>query len=209
MPFTFEALETTPDGDELVLRGRVVSGAYFGPESAVVRFADGEEISTHVHSHRIEHPEGWPVLPEHRETVLILRIPLPANELRITTLIGLGAISRAKARIDISHVLDEPEFWAMQLDLHCTSEEVEEPGLEWLGITQRDAADWYETQIQEPINQGVWPYIRVLLPSSRYIELEMAGGIEYQGLSIRMRPPNPLIKNMSLGKPGVAVDLKH
>ena len=180
MPFTFEALETIPDGNELVLRGRVVSGAYFGPESAVVRSADGQEISTHIHSHGMEYPESWPVLPGHRKTVLVLRIPLPAHEFKVTTLIGLGAISRAKERIDISHALREPEFWAMQFDLHCTSEEVEAPGLEWLGVSQRDAADWYETQIQEPINQGIWPYIRVLLPSSRYIELEMAGGIEYQ-----------------------------
>jgi hypothetical protein len=180
MPFTFEALETTPDGDELVLRGRVVSGAYFGPESAVVRFADGEEISTHIHSHRMEYPEGWPVIPEHRKTVLILRIPLPAHEFKIGTLIGLGAISRARERIDISHVLEEPKFWAIQFDLHYMSEEVEKPGQEWLGVAQRDAEDWYEAQIQEPINQGVWPYIRVLLPSSRYIEFEMAGGIEPQ-----------------------------
>jgi hypothetical protein len=180
MPFTFEALETIPDGNELVLRGRVVSGAYFGPESAVVRSADGEEISTHIHSHRMEYPEGWPVLPEHGQTVLVLRIPLPAREIKITALIGQGVVDSATERLDISHVLGEPEFWAMQLDLHCMSEEVEEPGLEWLGVNQQEAADWYETQIQAPINRGIWPYIRVLLPSFRYIELEMAGGIEYQ-----------------------------
>jgi hypothetical protein len=180
MPFTLEALETTRDGDELVLRGRIVSGAYFGPEAVIVRPESGEDIATHIHSHRMEHAEGWPILPEHRKTVLILRIPLPVHDLKIATLIGLGVINRARERIDISHVLGEPEFWATQLDVHYSSEEVEEPGLEWLGVTQQDAADWYETQIQAPLSRGVWPYVRVLLPASRYIELEMAGGTEYQ-----------------------------
>lgn len=180
MPFTFEVLETIPDGDELVLRGRVVSGAYFGPESAIARSASGEEFSTHIHSHGMKDPEGWPVLPEHRNTVLSLRVSPPACKLKIATLVGLGAIDHAKERIDISHVLGSPEFWAMQFDLHYVSEEVEEPGLEWLGVTQQESADWYRTHIQESIDRGVWPYVRVQLPSARYIELEMAGGTEYQ-----------------------------
>jgi hypothetical protein len=43
-----------------------------------------------------------------------------------------------------------------------------------------DANQWYEARINSHLLAGRWPYIRVSLPSSRYIELELAGGVEYQ-----------------------------
>lgn len=180
MPFTFEPMETRREGDELVLRGRVVSGAYFGPESALLRSPDGLEYLTHIHSHGMEYPEGWPVLPEHRKTVLILRIPVPPADFRISLLTGVGSVESAINRLDISDALSEPAFWAMQLSLHFSNEEVDDPGLEWLGVTAESADEWYATRIQSHIDRGTWPYVRVTLPSSRYIELEMAGGVEYQ-----------------------------
>lgn len=180
MPFTFEPLEVTREGNELVLRGRVVTGAYFGPEPVVLRSPTGDELPSHIHSHGIEYPEGWPVLPEHRESILILRIPLPPPEFKIATITGLGAIEPATERVDISHVVTEPEFWAMQLALHFTPEDTEDPGLEWLGVRPKAAEDWFEVHVQCHIDRGIWPYVRVQLPSSQYIELEMAGGIEYQ-----------------------------
>jgi hypothetical protein len=39
---------------------------------------------------------------------------------------------------------------------------------------------WYETRIHSHVLAGTWPYVRVVLPSARYIELEMAEGVEYQ-----------------------------
>ena len=46
MPFTFQPLEITRQGDELELRGRVLTGAYFGPETAVVRSKNGRRTFT-------------------------------------------------------------------------------------------------------------------------------------------------------------------
>ena len=180
MSFTFEATESRREGNELVVRGRVLEGAYFGPEAVQLRTADGQEYLAHIHSHGIEFPEGWPVLPEHRKTVLILRIAPSPAQMEIVLVKGLGRVMPAIKRIDVSEMLAQPEFWAVQLSLHCVSEEVEDPGLEWIGIRREAAEDWYEAQILSHIRHGAWPYVRVAVPSSRYIELEMAGGVEYQ-----------------------------
>jgi len=180
MPFTFQPFEIKRQGGELELRGRLLTGAYFGPEAAVVRSEAGHELATHIHSHGMEYPEGWPVLPEHSRTVLVLRIPaLPAG-FELALLTGVGAVAQATQRIDITQVLDEPEFWAMQAALHCMSEGVDDPAAEWLGVRPDAANDWYESRVNSHILAGRWPYLRVSLPESRYIELEMAGGVEYQ-----------------------------
>ena len=180
MPFTFQPLEITRQGDELELRGRVLTGAYFGPESAIVRSKTGEERGTHIHSHGMEYPTGWPVLPEHDKTILILRIPAPPDGFEIALLTGIGAVAQSPERIDITHALDEPGFWAMQLALRFTSEDVDDPAFEWLGVGPDAANEWYESRVHNHILAGRWPYVRMSLPESRYIELEMAGGVEYQ-----------------------------
>ena len=60
MPFTFEPSDQTLEGGELVLRGRLLTGAYFGPESIVLRSTRGDELSSHIHSHGVVSFQGWP-----------------------------------------------------------------------------------------------------------------------------------------------------
>jgi hypothetical protein len=180
MPFTFKVIGVTRESDELVLSGRILSGAFFGPEAIIMRSSDGTEFASYVLQHGMESPEGWPVVPQHRQTTLTLRTPLPPHGFNVVELEGVGVVAQASGRIDMSNMLLEPEFWATQLELHCQSDDTENPGLEWLGVTQQAASEWYLERIQAPINRGVWPYLRVEVEASKYIEFEMAGGAEYQ-----------------------------
>jgi hypothetical protein len=180
MPFIVEALETSTEGNELIVRGRVITGAYFGPELANLRSPTGEELATCIHSHSIERPEGWPIIPEHRTTVLIFSIPHPPIGFKVATIVGVGTIAPTKERIDVSDALEDPTFWAIQLGSWCNSEEVEEPGQQWLGVDPSGANNWYMERIQRPIDRGVSLYMRIPLASSQYVEFEIAGGVEYQ-----------------------------
>jgi hypothetical protein len=182
MPFTIEPIETTHTDTEgqFTIRGRVREGAYFGPEQVLVRTVEGAEYRSHIHSHGMEHPEGWPVLPGHRKTVLVLHLPAAPAKGKIVSVIGLGAVTLSAKRTDVSDALTQREFWAMQLHLHFVSDQVDDPSKEWLDVPSKKADRWYKTRIDSHIAQGIWPYVRVPLPSSRYIELEMAGGVEYQ-----------------------------
>jgi hypothetical protein len=180
MPFTFQPVQIKRHGNELEVRGRVLTGAYYGPEAVVLRSKAGDELVAHIHSHSIEFPEGWPVVPEHRMTVLILEVSAVPPDFEVASLTGIGAVGPARERIDITDALVEPQFWAMQAVLHFTSDDVDDPCLEWLGVHSDDANQWYEARINSHLLAGRWPYIRVSLPSSRYIELELAGGVEYQ-----------------------------
>ncbi len=94
MPFSFEPLSITHHEKETVLRGRVVAGAYYGPEAAVVRSTAGEELTTHIDSHVLEYPAGWPVLPEHEKTTLVLSIPLLPPGFELAQLIGVGGAAK-------------------------------------------------------------------------------------------------------------------
>ena len=180
MPFTLEVTARNVEQAELCLRGRVQSGAYFGPERVSLRSADGREYEASVRSHEIIHPVGWPVLPEHQGTELVLRVaPIPPAT-DIVHMTGLGVIELGSDRVDVSEVLTDPGFWAYQLSVHFATEEVDDPALEWLGVSSDEADHWYDKHIQAPVQKGVWPYVRVSLPRSRYIELEMAGGVEHQ-----------------------------
>ncbi len=179
MPFTLIPISITPNGNEVFVRGRLMSGAYFGPEVVMLRSADGSEHATHIRSHGTENPEDWPVLPEHSSTILILRIPAPPDGFEPVLVTGLGCVQPAKQRVDISRSLDEPAFWAMQMALHFDSD-VDDPALEYLGVERDAANEWYELNVNRPQLDGAWPYLRISLSDSKYIELELAAGVECQ-----------------------------
>jgi hypothetical protein len=180
MPFTFQPLQIKRQGENLELRGRLLTGAYFGPESVVVRSRAGDERATQILSHGLEYPEGWPVLPEHRNTTLVLCIPTLPPDFEIALLTGTGSAATTSERVDVTGALEAPEFWAIQALLHFASDEVDDPGQEWFGLSSDTANEWYQSNIDRHILAGRWPYLRVPLTNSRYIELEMAGGVEYQ-----------------------------
>src|SRR5215475_7902659 len=120
------------------------------------------------------------MLAEHRNTILTLHIHDVSQGLDIALITGLGAVTPAAERVDISDALEEREFWALQVELHFASHEVEDAGREWLGVEPDAARAWYESRIDRHLLAGRWPYIRAPLPGSRYVELELAGGVEYQ-----------------------------
>lgn len=180
MPFTLTPTSTAVQGQESAIRGRLKTGAYMGPEALLITSEDGRECRTHVHSHGMEFPKGWPVLPEHFDTVVILYVPRLPEGFSPISVTGLGAIETGAERIDVTHLLALPEFWAMQLALHFTSEDIDDPALEFLGIQPERANEWYESNISSLQSAGRWPYVRIPLPDSRYIELEMAAAIQYQ-----------------------------
>lgn len=151
-----------------------------GPEAVLITSGDGRECRTHVHSHGMEFPKGWPVLPEHFETVVILYVPRLPDGFSPVSITGLGAIEIGAERVDVTHLLALPEFWAMQMSLHFMSEDIEDPALEFLGIGPDRANEWYESSISNLQSSGQWPYVRIPLPDARYIELEMAASIQYQ-----------------------------
>ena len=183
MPFTFEPTEITSasQGSEIRLRGRLRSGAYFGPESVIARSADGKAWKTHIHTHGLEAPEGWPVLAEHRNTVLVLTLPAPPRGFEIVQIEGLGSADTAThERLDVSGLLDTPGFWAMQVAFGFESETVDDPALEWFGFDTPSLDAWYAEHIQRHQQAGAWPCVRVPLPGARYIQYEMAAGVEQQ-----------------------------
>jgi hypothetical protein len=169
VPFQFQPLQVVRRGNEVELRGRLQSGAYFGPEYVIVRSRAGEQQTTQILSHALEFTQGWPVLPEHRETILILRIPAIQSDFEIFELTGIGTVAPGQDRIDVTKVLEEPEFWVTQ-------------GLtpEWFGLEGDAVEEWFMRRIYDHIEVERWPYVRVELPNSRTIELEMAGGAEHQ-----------------------------
>lgn len=180
MPFAFEPLHSAAEDGALVLRGRLLSGAYFGPENVVLRSETGATFVSKVRSHGIERPVGWPVLPEHDRTVLVLTVDAPPAGFDVRQVEGVGIVAEGAPRVDISDVLAEPAFWATQVAIHCRPQDIDEPGLDWFGIGAEAANAWYDDHVEAHLRRGVWPFIRVDLQDDRYIELEMAGGVEYQ-----------------------------
>src|SRR5512138_436328 len=121
MPFTLRPLDVQARGNETIVRGRLLTGAYFGPEALLLRAADGRECHSHVHSHGMEFPQGWPILPEHEKTIISLWLPQLPTGFTPSLVTALGAVETAANRLDISHVLSSPEFWASHASLHLTS----------------------------------------------------------------------------------------
>jgi hypothetical protein len=179
VPFELRPISLSSQGNEVTLRCHILSGAYFGPEAVLLRDANGRELESQIHGHGIESPIDWPVLPEHKDTVIVLYLPKLPDDFRPTLVTGLGSLQLADKRADISGVIAQPEFWALQADLHFAGD-FDDPGLELFGVDFERRNAWHEAKVSGPQEQGVWPYIRVSLPGSKYIEWEMAAGAETQ-----------------------------
>lgn len=180
MPFTLKptCVDTRPK--ETVIHGRVQTGAFFGPENMVVCSNDGREVISHIQQYEMEYPEGWPVLPEHVKTIVILHIPKIPKGFSPEIIKGIGTIDLGTELVDVSHYLEAPEFWAMQAILHASSEDIEDPAYNYFGLPQALVDDWYDANITALQLAGQWPCIRVPLSDSKYIEMEMSAGVEHQ-----------------------------
>jgi hypothetical protein len=182
MPFKLKISSVEYQDAEIAISGRLVEGAYAGPEAVIIHGQDRTSITTPVTQHSLYLPENWPVLPSH-DTILTLSIDAPSSSFRVDEsqpVIGLGTVFENSNRIDISHVLSDGVFLAMQLSLSLESEDVEDPNETYFGISTDEINNYYRELIHSKFDAGVWPYIRLPLDEARYVELEFAASIEYQ-----------------------------
>ena len=182
MPFKLKISSVEYCGSEIAVSGRLVAGAYAGPEAVIIRGQDGTSITAPVTHHSLYLPKDWPVLPSH-DTILTLSIDAPTSAFRVDEsqpVIGRGTVFENSNRTDISHVLSDRVFWAMQLSLSLGSEDVEEPNEAYFGVSTDEINNYYRELIDSKFGAGVWPYIRLPLDEARFAELEFAASIEYQ-----------------------------
>jgi hypothetical protein len=60
-------------GGETCIRGRLIEGAYFGPQSIRVKDSTGKSRTATILSHELINPQDWPVTADHG-TQLVLHI---------------------------------------------------------------------------------------------------------------------------------------
>jgi len=169
-------------GSETLICGRLIEGAYFGPQYVRLKDTAGNEWTTTILSHRLISPEGWPVTADH-DSQLQLNVSTPSPPFAIDTrspLEGLGNVTFRKGCIDLSRELSDPLFWGNFCDLHMASESIERPHEDFLGLSQ-DEVNSYYTQVLSPYFESpTWPIFPLQIDSDRYVEIEYAGGAEYQ-----------------------------
>jgi hypothetical protein len=161
--------------------GELVEGTYSGPESVLLFDRTGSWVPSAIVSHEILLPKNWPVVPGDGST-LVLQIALPSPMFELDpaqAVIGQGSLSRNDNRVDISTSLSDPGFWAVHMWLHAESDILPDPPSAW-GLSKEDANQEYERLFERHWKAGVWPFVRLLVDGSRYVEIEYAAGIEHQ-----------------------------
>ena len=181
MPFRMRVSSVVDKGPELSLQGQLVEGSYMGPETVQMCDQNGRWAHSMIIQHSINLPKDWPVVPGDGST-LILSIAKPSSEFKLDLsqlVIGDGAVATNSNREDISAILDEPAFWAMEMSLLLYGDELPEPSLAW-GATRSEVDKTCIERFQSRWDSGTWPLISIGLPDNRYVEIEYAAGIEYQ-----------------------------
>lgn len=184
MPFELEIHRVEEGTGEAWVYGAIVSGAFSGPEA--VRFVDdeGRERHSFVTSHGLENPSSWPVVPGDGTTVR-LTIPLEGS-VRIDSrqkLRGLGVVTRSRAHVDIDAELDEPVFWALELALYLDPHldlDDGEAALRLFGVPVERQNEYFRRTYADRWKHGVSPRIVAPIDADRYVELEVASGVECQ-----------------------------
>jgi hypothetical protein len=167
-------------GSETLLCGRLINGAYFGPQHVRLKDTAGNERTTTILAHGLINPEGWPVTADH-DTQLRLYIPTPPFAIDTKSPVdGLGSVALRKDGVDLSRALSDPLFWGNFSVLHMDSESMERPYEEFLGLSQDEVNDYYTQVLLPHIDSPTWPIFPLQVDSDRYVELEYAGGAEYQ-----------------------------
>jgi hypothetical protein len=166
---------------EITVSGELVEGTYSGPEAVSVCDRNGRWVSSRVTHHEVMLLKDGPVVAGDGSTlVLYIAFPNPAFELDDSQFIaGQGAVDRNCNRVDISRSLNEPAFWMIQLWLYVQSENLPDPPRAW-GLSDEDANEEYARLFQHRWDAGIWPFVRMPVDGSRYVEIEYAAGIEYQ-----------------------------
>jgi hypothetical protein len=167
-------------GAETLICGRLLEGAYFGPQYVRLKDTTGNERTTTILSHGLIDAEGWPVMADHR-TQLQLYVPTPPFAIDTECPVaGLGNVTLRKAAVDLSKELSDPLFWGNFSVLHMDSEAIELPYRELLGLSQDDVNSYYTQVLSPHIDSATWPIFPLRIDGDRYVEIEYAGGAEYQ-----------------------------
>jgi hypothetical protein len=169
-------------GSETLICGRLTKGAYFGPQYVRLKDTAGNEKTTTILSHSLTSPEGWPVTADH-DTQLQLYVRTPPPPFVVDTkspLEGLGNVALRKDGIDLSKELSDPLFWGSFSVLHMDSESIERPYEGFLGLSEDEVNGYYTQALSPYIDSPTWPIFPLQIDSDRYVEIEYAGGAEYQ-----------------------------
>ena len=155
MPFRLKISSVEYTDSEIHIGGKIVEGAYSGPESITFVDRSGEEQAAWAIHHAIHHPEGWPVTPAH-DTLLILSIDTPGPGVEVDEtrpVIGCGAVSTNADRLDVTAELNDPRFWALELSPCLASQEIPEPYEHFFGVSSQDLGDYSTMVFEEAFRQ--------------------------------------------------------
>jgi hypothetical protein len=169
------------DGETLI-RGRLIEGSYFGPQYIRVKDAMGNGWTSTILTHGLIEPQGWPVTADHN-TQLELHIATPPPPFvidRSSAVEGLGSVAIRTNSIDLSKELSNPLFWGNFCDLCMYTDAMEQPGVELLGLSQEEMNSYYTDVLSPLIDSPTWPIFPLKIDSDRYVEIEWAGGAEFQ-----------------------------
>ncbi|MCB9595149.1 MAG: hypothetical protein H6719_20695 [Sandaracinaceae bacterium] len=185
MPFVLTIREVEYLRGDAWIDGRIVSGAFSGPEAVTLFDEEGTERHAVVVSHGLENPVRWPVQAGDA-TLVRLTIPWPGEVAVDATqpVRGDGVVLRAPAHVDVTSELTEPLFWATELGVFLPplDEDSDVELVEQLfGVASKDTNPYYRATFDARWRAGVWPRIRASIGlGERYVEYEAAAGIEYQ-----------------------------
>lgn len=169
-------------GSETCIRGRLTEGAYFGPQYIRLKDTTGKGWIAAISSHSLIEPRGWPVMADHGTQLELyiathsLQFTIDANSL----IEGLGSVLPRRDSIDLSKELSNPLLWGNFATLYMDSETTERPCEAFLGLSKYDVNSYYTDFLSPLINSATWPIFLLEIDSNRYIEIEWAGGAEYQ-----------------------------
>jgi hypothetical protein len=180
MSFRLRIEHVETRGRETVIRGRLIEGCYFGPQTIRVKDTMGNERKAPILAHSLIEPKAWPVTADH-ETQLVLHLPPAPFDIDLNSPVeGLGSVALGKGSTDLASELSNPLFWGIFSDLHMASDTMEQPVRELLGLSEEEVNTYYKGVLEPLINSTAWPVFPLDIDGNRYVEIEWSGGAECQ-----------------------------
>jgi hypothetical protein len=182
MPFQLKIEKYTGTEEKLWIAGKIIGGAYTGPELISVATKDGRKVTGIVRHESFKFFEGWPVLPEHN-TVVKIDVDL-IQKIKPGTidkcLSGTGPIMINDQRMDISAEFNNPQFWYGHLNEILLNDDGESLAKQIFDVNHRLADEYNEELLQINCAKGIWPFLRIPVDEERYMEIEFSEGVEAQ-----------------------------
>jgi hypothetical protein len=168
--------------EKLRIVGKIISGAYTGPEMVYVETKGGRKVTGIIRHESFSFFEGWPILPGHNTLV---KIDIDLHEKVKPGLIdkclnGTGPIMLNEKRMEISAEFDNPQFWYGHLNEILLNEEGESLAKKIFDLNTRKANDYNEELLQINCAKGIWPFLRIPVDGGDYMEIEYSEGVEPQ-----------------------------